>query len=419
MAAPALRIQGLWKEYSLGEQRSAGTGSLYDALARAATAPWRRLRQLGGETHEAQRFWALRGIELEIPEGEVVGVIGRNGAGKSTLLKILSRITPPTRGHVEVRGRTASLLEVGTGFHPELSGRENIFLNGAIMGMKRREVARKFDEIVAFAEVERFIDTAVKHYSSGMYVRLAFAVAAFLEADVLVVDEVLAVGDAAFQEKCLAKMQDVSRTGRTVLFVSHNIPAVSRLCRRGVVLDRGGVTFDGEVDAALRHYTAQLRSGADLNASGFNGSLMDRLTFESLAISGFAETADATFLPEEPVDVHLRWRTTQELQQMQVVLLVYTRGHHVFSIFDSPAAEDLPAGRFVSQFAIPPRLLSPGAYTLGAGAFSRATGEWMFNEHLAHFSVVNKTLPGYDPENMGLLHLQALGLAARRVPEAT
>lgn len=209
------------------------------------------------EKHLAEspdHFWALRDINLEIKQGEVVGIIGRNGAGKSTLLKILSRITPPTTGNITYHGRMASLLEVGTGFHRELTGRENIFLNGSILGMKRSEIAKKFDEIVAFAEVEKFIDTPVKFYSSGMYVRLAFAVAAHLEPEILVVDEVLAVGDAEFQKKCLGKMEDVAHGGRTVLFVSHNMGAIARLCQRAILLERGQIEFDGLAEEATSRY---------------------------------------------------------------------------------------------------------------------------------------------------------------------
>ncbi len=191
------------------------------------------------------RFWALRDVSFEVAPGEVVGVIGRNGAGKSTLLKLLSRITEPSEGRITLRGRVGSLLEVGTGFHPELTGRENIFLNGAILGMKRAEIRKRFDEIVAFAEVEKFLDTPVKHYSSGMYMRLAFSVAAHLEPEILLVDEVLAVGDASFQRKCLNKMESVSKHGRTVFFVSHNMPAITRLCPRAIMLDRGRVYQDG------------------------------------------------------------------------------------------------------------------------------------------------------------------------------
>ena len=223
-------------------------------LTDALVAPFRKLRRLGGSDDRAEKIWALKDISFEVQPGEVVGIIGRNGAGKSTLLKVLSRITEPTEGRVVTRGRVASLLEVGTGFHPELTGRENIFLNGAILGMKRAEIQSKFDDIAAFAEIDKFLDTPVKRYSSGMYVRLAFAVAAHLEPEILVVDEVLAVGDAQFQKKCLGKMSEVAGQGRTVLFVSHNMTAIRRLCERAVLLDQGVVVNIGQVDEVVSTY---------------------------------------------------------------------------------------------------------------------------------------------------------------------
>jgi lipopolysaccharide transport system ATP-binding protein len=235
---------------------------LRDALAGAARAPFsRRARRTAGPGAD-ESLWALKDVSFDVQPGEVVGFIGRNGAGKSTLLKILSRITEPTAGRVELYGRVGSLLEVGTGFHPELTGRENIFLNGAILGMSRREIQAKFDEIVAFSELERFLDTPVKHYSSGMYTRLAFAVAAHLEPEMLIVDEVLAVGDAQFQAKCLAKMKDVRSHGRTVLFVSHNLTAVRGLCTRGIYLKGGGVVCDEPIDEAIDRYLADSRAQA-------------------------------------------------------------------------------------------------------------------------------------------------------------
>jgi lipopolysaccharide transport system ATP-binding protein len=256
----AIRVEGLGKRYRLGRRER--YHSLRDSLSRAAGRPLRWLRKDADETAPGS-FWALKDISFDVDHGEVVGIIGRNGAGKSTLLKILSRITEPTAGQVELYGRVGSLLEVGTGFHPELTGRENIFLNGAILGMKREEIARKFDEIVAFADVEKFLDTAVKHFSSGMYMRLAFAVAAHLEPEILVVDEVLAVGDAEFQKKCLNKMEETGRSGRTVLFVSHNMPSITRLCRRCVLLDEGKVRRDGPSAEVAAEY---LRSGAGTSA---------------------------------------------------------------------------------------------------------------------------------------------------------
>jgi len=260
----AISIEHLSKRYILGRRANSEDG-LRHAMERAFRKPAEFVRSLANRrSNPPEEFWALRDINLEIEPGEVVGIIGRNGAGKSTLLKILSRITEPTEGRVRMRGRTASLLEVATGFHPDLTGRENIFLNGAILGMTRAEIRRKFDDIVQFAEVERFIDVPVKRYSSGMYVRLAFAVAAHLEPEILIVDEVLAVGDASFQKKCLDKMDDVGHAGRTVLFVSHNMRAVTRLSSRCVLLDKGCVALDGPPS---RVASAYLSSGVGTSAA--------------------------------------------------------------------------------------------------------------------------------------------------------
>jgi homopolymeric O-antigen transport system ATP-binding protein len=279
-----IRVENISKSYLVGHQaaRHERYMVLRDVIAREAKNFGRKAidfvcgRQIV-QGDELEEFWALRDVNFEVKRGEILGVIGRNGAGKSTLLKILSRITEPTKGRVGLRGRVASLLEVGTGFHPELTGRENVFLNGAILGMSRQEVRSKFDEIVAFAEVERFIDTPVKRYSSGMYVRLAFAVAAHLEPEVLIVDEVLAVGDARFQAKCLGKMTDVARQGRTILFVSHNMTAVQSLCDRCVLLQNGQVEYDGSVAACVNSYlhekalrTQWIRTGDGPPILGFN-----------------------------------------------------------------------------------------------------------------------------------------------------
>src|SRR5262249_31547871 len=260
MSQVAIRAEGLGKLYPLGELER--YSALRDTLARAVAAPWSFFRRQKPET-----FWALEDVSLEVKHGEVLGLIGRNGAGKTTLLKILSRITRPTRGWAEIYGRVGSLLEIGTGFHPELSGRDNIYLSGAILGMTKREIARKFDEIVAFAELEKFLEMQVKHYSSGMYVRLAFAVAAHLEPEILLVDEVLAVGDIKFQKKCLGKMGDVAKAGRTVVLVSHQMNQIRRLCDRAVWIDNGTVRRDGNSGEVLAAYeTAMFAS--DLTASG-------------------------------------------------------------------------------------------------------------------------------------------------------
>jgi lipopolysaccharide transport system ATP-binding protein len=258
MSTAAIEGAGIGKRYKLGKRSM--YKSLRESIVDTISAPGRWARGLRNRPANAGEdvFWALKDVSFRVEQGEVIGIIGRNGAGKSTLLKILSRITDPTEGRIVLNGRVASLLEVGTGFHPELSGRENIYLNGAILGMRRFEIQRHFDEIVEFAEVEKFLDTSVKHYSSGMYMRLAFSVAAHLEPEILLVDEVLAVGDASFQRKCLNKMDSVSKRGRTVFFVSHNMPAVTRLCPRAIMLDRGRVFADGPAPQVT---TAYLRSG--------------------------------------------------------------------------------------------------------------------------------------------------------------
>lgn len=244
----AIRARGIGKLYRIGATQGAYR---YRRLTETLSD---RLTRRGGKSAVPRTFWALRNISFEIIEGEVVGIIGRNGAGKSTLLKVISRITAPTEGHIEVRGRVGSLLEVGTGFHPELTGRENIFLSGAVIGMRRAEIVRQLDQIISFAGVERFVDTPIKRYSTGMYLRLAFAVAAHLTADILLVDEVLAVGDADFQKRCLGKMAEIGGTGRTVLFVSHSMPSILRLCPRVIMLDRGGVVADGGSAEVIRAY---------------------------------------------------------------------------------------------------------------------------------------------------------------------
>ena len=282
MSDTVITVENLSKKYTIRHARRQGDDGLRHVLQNATLAPFRWLRKVAssngangnGSPHlpaprsllpasSFEDFWALRDVNLEIKQGEVVGIIGRNGAGKSTLLKILSRITEPTKGRIHLRGRVSSLLEVGTGFHPELTGRENIFLNGAILGMTRLEIKRKFDEIVAFAGLEKFLDTPVKRYSSGMYVRLAFAVAAHLEPEILIVDEVLAVGDGEFQKKCLDKMDNVGRSGRTILFVSHNIQAITRLCNRSILMAQGQIRMDGPSDQVANVYA---NSGVNIAA---------------------------------------------------------------------------------------------------------------------------------------------------------
>lgn len=265
MSDPAIRVQGLWKRFRLGTDAPYGrlSEAIQDWAVRAVRWPWERLRgRRAVDSAPLREIWALRDVSFEVQPGEIVGIIGRNGAGKTTLLKILSRILHPTRGRVEIVGRVGSLLEMGTGFHPELTGRENVFVNGAILGMTRAEIRRKFEQIVAFAEIEPFLDTPVKRYSTGMTIRLAFAVAAHLEPEILLVDEVLAVGDVAFQKKCLGKMDEVGRQGRTVLIVSHNLPIIANLCSRAMLLEAGSIVAAGPAPEVVQKYLATVRSAA-------------------------------------------------------------------------------------------------------------------------------------------------------------
>jgi lipopolysaccharide transport system ATP-binding protein len=367
----AIHVLKLSKQYQIGAtQGICRYRTFREALTDAAAAPVRRMRRLRGQVPEAETIWALRDVDLEVQRGEVVGIIGRNGAGKSTLLKILSRITHPTSGRVEIRGRLASLLEVGTGFHPELTGRENIFLNGAILGMRRSEISRKFDEIVAFAEVEKFIDTPVKRYSSGMYLRLAFAVAAHLEPEILVVDEVLAVGDAEFQKKCLGKMGDVARQGRTVLFVSHQLAAVKSLCSRVVQIHRGTVVRDGEPTSVVHQYLTDGSSELTPervwpDSAECPGNPQCRL--RALRVVGADGQLNGTYPSSQPIIVEMEFDLTSLHPALCVGLDVINRdGVVVFRSMQNDRHERewpvLKIGWNRLRCVIPPGLLNYGAY---------------------------------------------------------
>ena len=365
--APIIKVEGLGKQYSIGTQ-----GSAYSTLREVLTKKLRSPLSQRRNKPRDQKIWALRDVSFEVNPGEVVGIIGRNGAGKSTLLKILSRITEPTTGRVELCGRVGSLLEVGTGFHPELTGRENIFLNGAILGMARAEIERKFDEIVAFAEIEKFLDTPVKRYSSGMYVRLAFAVAAYLEPEILLVDEVLAVGDASFQRKCLDRMKDVGQHGRTVLFVSHNMPAVTRLCERTILLDEGTILQDDQSHKVVGSY---LRSGLGTTAvrewpdpEQAPGNEVARL----LAVRVRTEDNQTN----EAVDIRKPVGIEMEYEVLQPGHILHPNFHffNEEGVYVFVAAEQdplwlrrpRPTGRFISRAIIPGNLLTEGSLIVGA-----------------------------------------------------
>lgn len=409
MSHPAIKVEGLWKEYVVGHARERHD-TFYELLSSTIKAPLNRLRSLGGQAEDTERFLALQDINFEVQPGEVVGIIGRNGAGKSTLLKILSRITAPTQGRIEVRGRLASLLEVGTGFHPELSGRENIFLNGAILGMTRKEVARKFDEIVAFAEIEKFIDTPVKRYSSGMYVRLAFAVAAHLDVDVLLVDEVLAVGDAAFQEKCLSKMGAISHGGRTVLFVSHNQGAIARLCNRGIVMSAGGLLFDGQINDAQAAYSLESRSLGTKGAK-VEGPLKDVISVEALTINENEPAGEVAVSPRQKIKLKSTTNVLSKINGLRFRFGLWKQGMLVFSVYDGQGASDaLANSTIVSSATIPAYLLSPGEYRVDVTAFSERSGAWIKVCDIAKFSVTTEWDAQYQPdESMGVVNMPIVG----------
>ncbi|HKR59206.1 MAG TPA: ABC transporter ATP-binding protein [Pyrinomonadaceae bacterium] len=365
---PIIKVDKLGKRYRLAE-RQASYGSLRDTLAGMARAPLRKLRRQG---QSAPLIWALQDVSFTVAPGEAVGIIGRNGAGKSTLLKLLSRITSPTTGRIELYGRIVSLLEVGTGFHPELSGRENIYLNGAILGMTRKEIARKFDEIVAFAEVEKFVDTPVKHFSSGMYLRLAFAVAAHLQPEILLVDEVLAVGDSRFQRKCLDKMQEVGQQGRTVLFVSHNMPAVTRLCPRTILLDEGRVIGDGPSNEVVTAYlssglgTTAAREWVELDNSPGN----EIVRLRAVRVRGEdGQLRDALDI-RKPVAVEMEYEVLQGGHFLVPNFHFYNEdGVYAFVAHEADPAwrgRQRPAGRYVSSALIPGNLLAEGTLFVGA-----------------------------------------------------
>lgn len=365
MSLPAIEVSGLSKHYVI--QHESRHDNLRDTLHHTARKLWRRYRW--GTGFETEEFWALRDVSFSVQPGEVVGIIGRNGAGKSTLLKILSRITEPTAGTIRLRGRVASLLEVGTGFHPDLTGRENIFLNGAILGMSRAEIARKFDEIVAFAEIERFLDTPVKRYSSGMYVRLAFAVAAHLEPEILIVDEVLAVGDAQFQKKCLGKMQEVAeKNARTVLFVSHNLSAVRHLCRKGLLFESGRLTLASDtgscIDAYLREASRPLHEREKVRRTG-SGQI--RLTgFRTEDESG----ATAATIPSgKPCTLVFDYESTDRLAGRAVDVgfgIHASTGERLFVFYASQVKQSFAGVHSRGQFRcrIPGLPLASGRYTV-------------------------------------------------------
>lgn len=352
----AIHLDHIGKQYRLGCEP--GYKTLRDVLGNWMS---RRSRLARKQRENAHRFWALKDLSFEVKDGEVVGLIGRNGAGKSTLLKVLSRITEPTTGRAIIQGRVGSLLEVGSGFHPELSGRENIYLNGAMLGMRRLEIKRRLDEIIAFAEVDRFVDTPVKHYSSGMYLRLAFAVAAHLEPEILLVDEVLAVGDAAFQRKCLGKMNDVANAGRTVLFVSHNMVALRSLCQRALWIDQGSLVMDGPATPIISKYLQQNLSVRMHACWPDNETAPGNPEVRLLDAQVLPGAASPMIYIETPVTISIKYRVTQPCVLMNVSLAVYnSEDICVFNTISPPLYRS--PGIVQEVCAVPGNLLNDGSY---------------------------------------------------------
>jgi lipopolysaccharide transport system ATP-binding protein len=402
MSDVAIRVEGLGKKYHIGGKQKQ-YNRLGDQLVAAISSPFRRAGNLlkGGQGSASdldQVFWALKDVSLEVKHGEIIGIIGHNGAGKSTLLKILSQITEPTTGYADLFGRVGSLLEVGTGFHPELTGRENVYLNGSILGMKRTEIDRKFDAIVDFAEIEKFIDTPVKHYSSGMYVRLAFSVAAHLEPEILLIDEVLAVGDVAFQKKSLGKMENVSHEGRTVIFVSHNMNALQRLCPTSILLNHGSLVMQGETSKVIEKYllaasteTSGPNISIDLSDQRRNETGSGKIKFASLSYAG--DNPDLGYYPytDGPLQISLEITSESSCSIGSLAVIIFDRYGTKLVNADSLAHGQpvhLKQGVNTFKICMEQLHLNPGLYTIGLWAANPPSEVFDYISSAALFEVV-------------------------------
>jgi len=397
MSNLAVRVEDIGKQYNIFKESQYTT--LREKIVEVVKSPVKTLLNPTG----SQKFWALRNVSFSIEHGQVLGVIGKNGAGKSTLLKILSRVVEPTEGEAEIHGRVGSLLEVGTGFHPELTGRENIFLNGAILGMKKTEIEKKFDEIVAFSEIDNFIDTPVKRYSSGMYMRLAFAVSAHLEPEILVVDEVLAVGDAEFQRKCLGKMSDVASEGRTVIFVSHNMSAIQRLTQECIILEKGKMIIRARTPEAVDYYLTN-----DFSASGERKYYAAEIpasahpfTPVAVRVKNNTNVITDNLLSVEPVTIEVEYELAADVTGLRVgVYLMTSRGEYVLTSFDTDDAEKYQAwgvrkvGRYISRCTIPADNLNEGRFVIGINASSYMVKRYFADERAINFNINATGAPG-------------------------
>jgi lipopolysaccharide transport system ATP-binding protein len=404
MSDIAIRAENIGKLYHIGTL-ARRNDTLRDTLVDLGSQMTARMKRSHNKerTQAGNEVWALRDVSFDVRQGQVLGVIGKNGAGKSTLLKVLSRVTEPTTGSIEIRGRVGSLLEVGTGFHPELTGRENIYLNGAILGMKRVEIERKFDEIVAFSEVEQFIDTPVKRYSSGMYLRLAFAVAAHLEPEILVVDEVLAVGDAEFQRKCLGKMGDVAQQGRTVIFVSHNMSAILRLTQESIVMEKGRLVMRAVTSEAVDHYLSAGHAKAGERIWREDEIPPSAAPFRPLALRLRDERGQVidTVRSTEAVTVEFEYRLSAAISGLRNGFYLNTaRAESVLTSFDTDDPDmfdrytNRSAGHYISRCTLPADTLNQGRYSLGVNASSYRIQRYFQEEQALDFNVDGAGAPG-------------------------
>jgi len=404
----AISVNNISKQYKIGAAQQKFQYNMFrDVIVDTLMTPVRVIQALRGKgmrgTTATSTIWALDDVSFDLEEGKVLGIVGRNGAGKSTLLKILSRVTEPTKGTVSVRGRVGSLLEVGTGFHPELSGRENIYMNGAILGMKRAEIDTKFDEIVEFSEVSQFIDTPVKRYSSGMYLRLAFAVAAHLEPEILVVDEVLAVGDAEFQRKCLGKMNDVAQQGRTVLFVSHNMSAILRLTQEAIVLNKGKLIKRAPSPEAVDFYLSSGQAESGQRMWGADEVPAASAPFKPVAVRLKDRNGNIvdTIRSVEPLIVEWEYQLNAPITGLRVGMYLSTmRGEYIFTAFDTDDAKQYEqfgarqAGSYISRCTIPADFFNEGRYSLGVNASSFGVKRYFMDENALSFNVDISGAPG-------------------------
>ena len=402
-----IRAEGVSKKYQLGIRAAEeGYETFRDMMARNIASVIRRPGRADSQRPRGRtivsELWALKDVEFEIARGDVVGIVGRNGAGKSTLLKILSRITEPTEGRISIKGRMASLLEVGTGFHPELTGRENIYLNGAILGMGRQEIRGKFDEIVSFADIERFLETPVKRYSSGMYMRLAFSVAAHLHSDILVVDEVLAVGDAEFQKKCLGRMAEFSTSGRTVLFVSHNIGALVATCKSGLLLQSGRVMMSDTINAVAQEYHSRTsQSGNLLTVGAFSGPLQG-VEFLTLEINGEAEVSQPLVRPDQPLSFDISGHTERPVPNFRFAFALFREGIRLFTLHDELAT--LKEGSFRLNITLPAKFLRPGNYAIALGGARVDGDEWIWSNDIATVTIMEGWSEDFTREDQGIVN---------------